>query len=183
MVAAAEQLTRALIAPLLVAYRLRLVAFASVGQLLSLAPGALGVLVRRAWYQATLQSCGSALTVGFGTIIIQPASRIGDNCSFGDYNRIGLVDVGNDFMSAARVSIIGGRHQHEIDRRDIPIRAQPITFDRVTIGEDVWAGAHAAVAADVAPHTVIGIGAVVIDTFDEWSVIAGVPARVIGVRP
>jgi virginiamycin A acetyltransferase len=141
------------------------------------------VWVRRGWYQATLEGCGNALAVGFGTILNQPASRIGDNCSFGDYNRVGLVDVGHDFMSASRVSIMSGRHQHGIDRRDIPIRAQPITLDRVTIGEDVWAGAHAAVAADVAPHTIIGTGAVVIDTFDEWSVIAGVPARVIGVRP
>jgi acetyltransferase-like isoleucine patch superfamily enzyme len=141
------------------------------------------VLVRRGWYQATLPSCGSALIVGFGTIINQPTTRIGDNCSFGEYNRVGLADVGDNFMSANRVVITSGRYQHAIDRRDVPVRDQPATIYRVMIGEDVWAGAHVAIAANVAPHTVIGIGAVVIDTFDEWSIIAGVPARVIRERP
>jgi acetyltransferase-like isoleucine patch superfamily enzyme len=183
IIASAEQLARLLIAPLLVAYRLRLISFPTGGQLLTLVPGALGVLVRRGWYQATLESCGSALTVGFGTIINQSATRIGHNCTFGEYNRVGLADIGDNFLSAGHVCITSGRYQHGIDRRDIPVRAQPTTVVRVAIGEDVWAGQHATIAAPVAPHTVIGIGAVVIDTFDEWAIIAGVPARVVGERP
>jgi virginiamycin A acetyltransferase len=182
-VAAAESLARVAVAPLLVAYRLRLIAFHSVGQLVSLVPGAAGLLVRRAWYRATLAGCGARLRVGFGTVIHSPASHIGDDCHFGEYNRVGLADVGPNFMSGNNVSILGGRRQHAFERRDIPVRAQPWTIRRVKIGEDVWAGVNSTITADVAPHSVIGSGAVVTETFPEWSVLGGVPAKLLRERP
>jgi acetyltransferase-like isoleucine patch superfamily enzyme len=51
------------------------------------------------------------------------------------------------------------------------------------IGNDVWIGAGARVLADVASHSIVGAGAVVVRTFPEWCVLGGVPARVIGERP
>jgi acetyltransferase-like isoleucine patch superfamily enzyme len=183
IVAGGEFVARVLVAPLLLAYRLRLMSFHSAGQILSLVPGAAGLLVRRAWYSATLASCGQRLKVQFGTVIHKAATRVGDDCHFGELNRVGLADIGRSFMSANHVSILSGRRQHGFDRRDTPIVDQHSVLDRVRIGDDVWAGAQATIAADVASHSVVGTGAVVTQAFSEWSVLGGVPAKVLRERP
>ena len=182
-VVTAEGVAFVLLTPMLVAYRVGLLSFYSAGQALSLAPGAAGLLLRRVWYRATLDACGERLAVEFGTVIHKVGSRIGDNCYFGELNRIGLVDIGDNFMSANNVSIMSGRRQHAFDRRDIPVRSQAVAYERIVVGEDVWIGAQATVAADVAAHSIVATGAVVTESFDAWQILGGVPARVLGERP
>jgi virginiamycin A acetyltransferase len=183
-VAAAERVAYLLVAPLFLAHRLKLVSFLTAAQIVSRVPGALGLLIRRAWYGATLAHCGKRLRVMAGTVLADPSTRIADDCHFGMYNHVGLAFIGSHFMSGPHVAIVSGRHGHEFTARDVPIRYQPRTPPGGTsIGEDVWVGANATVAADVAAHTVVGAGAVVTKTFAEWNVIAGNPARVIRERP
>jgi acetyltransferase-like isoleucine patch superfamily enzyme len=181
-VAAAQQLARVMIAPLVLAYRLRLIRYRTAANGLSLIPGGAGILLRRAWYGATLASCGERLKVLFGAVIHQPGSRIGDDCHIGELNRVGLVEIGPNFVSSHNVCIVSGRHQHGHAKSDIPIRDQPETIRRVRIGEDVWVGAGATIGADVASHTVVGMGAAITATFAEWKILGGVPAKVIGER-
>jgi acetyltransferase-like isoleucine patch superfamily enzyme len=183
VVAALERVASLLIAPLLLAHRLRLVSFRAGGQALSLVPGAPGVFLRRAWYGATLLRCGKRLHVDFGTVIAAQDTLIGDNCLLGEWSRVGRAEIGSNFLSGPRICIISGRHIKRFDRRDLPIRQQPVNFGRVRIGEDVWAGAQSTIAADVAAHSIIGAGAVVTKTFPEWSIIAGSPAKVLRERP
>jgi acetyltransferase-like isoleucine patch superfamily enzyme len=172
-----------LIAPLLLAHRLRVLRFRTGSQLLSLVPGAGGLLLRRAWYRSTLAACGERLAVQFGTVIFNPGTRVGDDCNFGEGNRIGLVDVGSNFISSHLVALVSGRRQHGFERRDKPMRFQRGVVQMIRIGDDVWVGAGAVVAADVADHTIVGSGAVVTETFPAWSILGGSPARVLRERP
>jgi virginiamycin A acetyltransferase len=183
LISVAERGAALLVLPLLLAHRAGVLSFYTGGQILSLVPGAVGLLLRRAWYERTLARCGARLAVQFGTVLHKADSTIGDDCYFGENNRIGLVGVGDDFMSANNVSIMSGRRQHAFDRRDIPVRLQPMTYERVTIGADVWIGAQATIAADVREHSVVAAGAVVTATFEPWSILAGVPAKIIAQRP
>lgn len=169
--------------PFVAGWRLHLFTYYTGGQLLGLIPGDVGMLIRRGWYRLTLGSCGEQLTVEFGSVIHKPEARIGNCCYIGENNRIGLVDIGDDFMSANNVSIISGGRPHGFERRDLPIRLQPTRFERVRIGRDVWIGVGAVVSADVAAHSVVGAGAVVTKTFDEWQILGGVPAAPIAERP
>src|SRR4051794_28843536 len=105
-VAAAERVALLLVAPLILANRLRLVSFLTGGQIVSLVPGALGLLVRRAWYGATLAACGKRLRVTFGTVITDPATRIADDCHIGLYNHIGRAEIGSQFMSGPHVCVL-----------------------------------------------------------------------------
>jgi acetyltransferase-like isoleucine patch superfamily enzyme len=182
-VAASERLAWLVVAPLLVAYRLRLVSFETAGQILSLAPGGAGLLVRRAWYRATLADCGKRLKVGFGTVIRDARCRIGDDCALSDHNRVSLADIGPQFTSANYVSIVAGPSRHRFEHRRLPMREQPGPRRRLVIGEDVWVGAQATILADVASHSVVGAGAVVTRTFAEWQILGGVPAKVLRTRP
>ena len=114
----------------------------------------------------------------------------------------GPVTLGDEVSLNARVSIDGGAagvrigagsriatgaaiyafdHQTAPDR---PIRKQPVRSLGVTIGEDVWIGANACVTdgVTIGDHAVVGMGAVVTKDVAPWSIVAGVPARVIGDR-
>src|SRR5204862_1848706 len=128
--------------------RLRLVTYATAGQLLALVPGDLGMLLRRGWYATTLASCGERLTVEFGTVLQAADTRVGNDCYFAEYIRVGLAEIGDDCMASDGVQILSGMHHYGIERH-VPIRLQRGEHRRVRIGNDVWLGTSAIVGADV----------------------------------
>lgn len=75
--------------------------------------------------------------------------------------------------------------EHSFDQTDRPIHAQRQRILPTTIGDDVWIGANAVVVAgvDIAPGTIVSAGAVVTADTKPYSIVGGVPARVIGQRP
>ena len=172
----------AAIAPVLAAYRLGVARFDTVSQMLAFVPGLAGVGIRRAWYGRTLARCGERLVVDFLSAIRTPETRIGSHCYIGRNNWIGLADIGDGLLSGNSVTVHSGAHQHGFARTDIPMRLQPGTLECVHIGDDVWLGAHVVVNADVAPGTIVASGAVVTALHPPFSIIGGVPARVIRSR-
>jgi acetyltransferase-like isoleucine patch superfamily enzyme len=168
--------------PFLAAYRLRIARFDTISQILAFVPGLPGVGVRRAWYGRTLAKCGERLVVDFLSAIRTPETRVGNHCYIGRSNWIGLADIGDGLLSGNGVTVHSGAHQHGFARTDIPMRLQPGRAARVTIGEDVWLGSHVVVNADVAPGTIVASGAVVTSTHPAFSIIGGVPAKVIRSR-
>lgn len=64
------------------------------------------------------------------------------------------------------------------------IKDQPVTSTGIEIGEDVWVGANACITDSViiGNYSVIGMGAVVTRDVAEWSIVGGVPAKVLGDR-
>lgn len=168
--------------PCLLLYRARIVRFDTMSQMLAFVPGIAGVGVRRVWYGWTLARCGERLVVEFLSAIRTPATRIGHHCYIGRNNWIGLADLGDGLLSGNGVTIHSGAHQHGFARTDIPMRLQRGTIDRVTIGEDVWIGSHVVVNADIAPGTIVASGAVVTSVHPPYSIIGGVPAKVIRSR-
>ncbi len=179
----AEAIALVLALPFVAAWRLHLLTYYTAGQILSLIPGDVGMLVRRGWYRLTLASCGERLTVEFGSVLHRPEAEIGDDCYFGENNRVGIAAIGDDFMSAGNVSIHSAGRHHGFDRRDVPMRLQPTEFERVRVGADVWVGTGAVIGADVAAHSIVAAGAVVNKAFGEWQILGGVPAEPIGERP
>jgi virginiamycin A acetyltransferase len=172
---------RLLAAPIVALHRVRLLSFETGGQLLSLVPGRPGLVVRRGWYRMTLEGCGE-VSVGFGSMITDYRSRLGDRCSVGPLCNIGWVDIGDDVLIASHVVVLGGGRQHGITDLERPMRSQPGVTERVTIGSDVWLGTGATVMADVAPHTIVTAGATVTRSFAPYAVLGGVPAQATGSR-
>jgi acetyltransferase-like isoleucine patch superfamily enzyme len=179
----AERVATVLAAPLIVAYKSRLVRYDTAGLLLAYVPGAAGIFLRRAWYLRTLTHCGPGLTVQFGSLLCDARATVGDGVYIGYGCRVAYADIGDAVLVADKVSILSGLAHYGMSRRDIPMRDQPGVHIRLRIGEDVWIGDSAVVGADVADHSVVGSGAVVTRTFEPWQIIGGVPARLIGTRP
>jgi len=91
------------------------------------------------------------------------------------------VFIGSDVRIATGAKIFAFNHGIQAD--DL-IRAQPIRSAGINIGDDVWIGANASVTdgVNVGDHAVVAMGAVVTHDVDDWAIVAGVPARVIGDR-
>ena len=109
-------------------------AFVGWAQAFSLLPGLTGVYLRRAFYRLVLPRCEPDCCLCFGTLFSHPTAEIGRNVYVGIHGCLGDVTLEDDVLLGSHVSVINGGGQHGIDRLDLPIRDQPGTFPRVTIG-------------------------------------------------
>ena len=114
----------------------------------------------------------------------------GSHISIGDRSMIGedsivssadAVTIGNDVMMGPQVLIYTANHGMA---RGIPMREQPSTTAPVRIGNDVWIGARAIIlpGVTIADGSVVAAGAVVTTDVPDYSIVAGVPARVVRQR-
>jgi virginiamycin A acetyltransferase len=156
--------------------------FQGFSQAFALAPGTLGVFLRRAFYRLTILEAGEGCTIGFGTIFATYAVRLGKHVYIGAFCNIADVIIGDDVLIGSNVTLLSGKHQHRFDRLDIPIRQQGGLYQRIAIGEDVWIGNAAVVMADVGAHAIIAAGAVVTKPIPPLAIAGGNPARMIGTR-
>jgi virginiamycin A acetyltransferase len=157
-------------------------AFPGWSQAFALIPGLAGVYLRRAFYRLVLPRCELDCCLCFGTVFSHPTAEIGRNVYVGVYCCLGDITLEDDVLLGSHVSIINGGGQHAIDRLDLPIREQPGTWPRVTIGRDSWIGDRTVVLADVGRHCVIGAGSVVNRPIPDYAIAVGVPARIVRFR-
>ena len=104
---------------------------------------------------------------------------LGRDCSVNVFTAVrGRVEIGDGVRIGAHTSILG--FNHGIDP-DVPVFRQPLTSKGVTIGDDVWVGAHVVVldGVHVGDRAVLAAGAVVTRDVPAGAVVGGNPARVI----
>ena len=91
------------------------------------------------------------------------------------------ITIGNDVLIGAGVHMIAANHR--FDDADTKISEQGHEFSKggITIESDVWIGANAMVLAGVTvgTHSVIGAASVVTRDVPAYSMVAGIPAKVI----
>ena len=87
--------------------------------------------------------------------------------------------LGNDISIAHNTSILSSNHTW--NDTNIAIKYNKEIFSKVTIKNDVWIGCGVRILAGVTINTrsIVAAGAVVNKTFDEKSLIGGVPAKLI----
>lgn len=137
------------------------------------------------WHRR-LASLGHGVVITWDVHIGAPERvSIGDRTSFGAgcyVHGTGGVTVGADVMIAPRVSIWSSNHNYE--RSDVLIANQGVRCAAVVIHDGVWIGYAATILPGVTVErgAVIAAGSVVTRSVEEFAVVAGVPARVIGYR-
>jgi acetyltransferase-like isoleucine patch superfamily enzyme len=112
-------------------------------------------------------------------LVIGSDVGIADGCQL---NAGGEIEIGNGVLIGPCVLIWSQNHAYE--DRDLPIREQGYKWSKVTIEDDVWIGAGAIILTGVrlSRGTVVAAGAVVTRSTDCYSIVAGVPARLLGMR-
>lgn len=110
----------------------------------------------------------------------EPSLNTGANVYIGRNSYLGVwrpISIGDDTLIGAYCYIISGDHQFTAP--DVPIRLQGYKGGPITIGRNVWLGAHVIVLAGVTigDNAVIGAGSVVTSSIPNAEIWAGAPAR------
>lgn len=183
--------------------------FSWVEAFFSFLPGKMGRLIRRYYYRTRLNKSGPHLSIGrfvefsspknisFGNEIYivdgavlradEGAIIVGDKFSVNGNVRIvadcgGKIIIGNSVMIGPNTVIRASNHQFKDATKDIRLQGQ--TGGIITIGDDVWIAANVVILTNVSvgSHSIIAAGAVVTKNVPQYSIVAGVPARVIKKR-
>lgn len=125
-------------------------------------------------------SCGGAQGGGTGFFEIGHHSYIGCNAVIGAGG--GGIRIGNNVLIGQSVNMHS--ESHVIADISKLIREQGILYRGIVVEDNVWIGSKAAILDGVVIGTgsVVGAGAVVTKPVQPYSIVAGVPARVIGTR-
>jgi len=175
----------------------------------SLLPGKIGRLIRRYYFGLRLNKSGPRLSIGrfvefssphnisFGNEIYivdgavlradEGQIIIGNKFALNGNARIvadcgGKIIIGNSVMVGPNTIIRASNHKYESAAIDIWLQGQ--TGETIIIGDDVWIAANVVIlpGVKIGSHSVIAAGAVVTKDVPEYSVVAGIPARVISTR-
>ena len=170
-------------------------------------PTPLGIILRLYAWRLLFKKCGDTrfsahLTIsGLANISIGEKARIGKSCFLRAQN--GSLTLG-DYVAISPCTHLGADHgeihigsyvaigpccvlraaNHNFKRTNVPIMLQGHEYGRIIIEDDVWIGANCVITPNVhiGHGSVIGAGAVVTRDVEAWSIVGGVPARVIGWR-
>lgn len=131
---------------------------------------------------------GEATLVARGVTVLVKSGymRMGGSCSIGEGCYIASVTgitIGDHVLLAGRCYIGGGRYGMALGAG--PMAKQGlVTKGPVVIGDDVWVGAGATVidGVTIGEGAIVAAGAVVAKDVAPYSIVGGVPAKVIGQR-
>ena len=114
-----------------------------------------------------------------GDIVIGDNATISFNCVIFSSN---FVQIGKDIQIAAYSFLNGGTHS--FDRTDIPVLKQERSGRGIILGDNVWLGANAKVldGVSIGRDAIVGAGAVVNKDVPPFSIVGGVPAKIIRSR-
>ncbi len=157
-------------------------AFQGMSQFCSFFPGKLGELFRAAFYRLSFKHTSQRTSIAFLTTFSDPRTHIDEHVSIGAYCNIGWAHIGRDCIISSHVCITSGKNDHSFTDLTIPIRLQEGTGTKVSIGADCWIGANVTIMESVGEGSVIAAGSVVTKPIPPYSIVAGVPAKIIGSR-
>ncbi|MFB2599450.1 acyltransferase [Herbiconiux sp. P17] len=111
--------------------------------------------------------------------------EIGPNSGIGDFAHIGCsggVTIGQNVIIGPYVTFHS--QEHNSDRIDIPIREQGTREDPIVLEDDIWVGSRVTFLAGttIGHGSIVAAGSVVRSSFPAYSVIGGVPARLLKTR-
>lgn len=127
---------------------------------------------------STIQCTGVIRNLGVGL-------TIGDNSAIGAYSFLGAqggITIGKNVIMGPKVSIHAENHRYT--SLDLPIRLQGEDRQGIVIEDDCWIGAGSIILDGIHIGTgcVVAAGSVVTKSIPAFSVVGGVPAKIIKSR-
>ena len=160
---------------------------AYVEQIIRNIPLRFGLILRERWYRRLFKKAGKQINIMPGAYIIHPGKvECHDNIFIGINNYIqaagGLI-MGSDVVLGPYTKIWTQNHVYQ--DFDTPVWQQGYDYKPVIIGSDVWLGANVFVmpGAKIGDKCIVSANSVLGGKeYPENSILAGYPARKIGVR-
>ena len=148
-----------------------------IGRGYDIAPVLRGVILgnnvkvgRNAWFDISRYTKGAKIIIGDGT-------QIGRNVMISSSKKI---TIGKKCLLSYNVSILD--HDHNVyDVERSPLDSGITEGREIAIGDDCFIGAHSFIlkGVNLGRHCVVGANSVVNESFPDYSVVAGNPARLI----
>ena len=149
-------------------------------------PGLTGMTLRWLFYRMIFKRLQSFCLIYSGVYFTHTYGiKIGRSFSINSGAIIdgrGGVSMGDYVMVGPNVVIVSS--DHDIQEIETPMVMRNHILAPVVIGNDVWIGANAVINSGVkiGSGAVIAAGAVVTSNVDDYKIVGGVPARIIGDR-
>tara|TARA_A100001234_G_C12575214_1_gene363606 strand:- start:228 stop:809 length:582 start_codon:yes stop_codon:yes gene_type:complete len=173
-------------------------------------PGRLGYFLRSFYYKKRLSQSfkknrfESGFTVEYPkNIVLGSHSYFGFNCKLfaSEFSKIkigfkasfnsnvminargkGKILIGNNVLIGPNVVLRSCNHEFELTTK--PMIEQGMTEGKIIIHDDVWIGSNAVILpnCEIGKGVIVGAGAVVTSNVDSYSIVGGVPAKLIKKR-
>ena len=126
----------------------------------------------------TIECTGSLKALGDG---LKVGNRVGLG-THGFFGCAGGVEIGDDTIFGNFVSLHSENHNYH--DKNIPIRLQGVTRKGIKIGKDCWIGSKATIldGSIIGDGCIVAAGAVVRGVIPPYSIVGGVPAKIIKSR-
>lgn len=157
-----------------------------LGWLVRSLPGLFGMIIRWSVYRLLFGNLKSFCTIYPGVYFTHTYGiRVGKAFSPNTGAMIdgrGGVSIGDNVMVGPYSVIVSSNHAFK--QVGAPMASLDHVMAPVVIGNDVWIGAHAVVTGGtkIGNGVVVSAGAIVTQDVDDYQIVGGVPARVIGKR-
>lgn len=144
------------------------------------------ILIRYICLKNICKSCGENVAVFSGVYILNPENlEIGNNVSIHPMSYIdatGGIQIGNDVSIAHSTTIMSTEHIYS--DININIKDQGCKSMTTIIEDNVWIGAGSRILAGtrISKGSIIAAGAVVKNEVEEFSIVGGVPAKLLKKR-
>lgn len=138
--------------------------------------------IKRVCAKMMFDKCGTKVDIG-RHVSFSAKISLGDRSSIGDNTYInGELRIGKDVMMSPNCAFIAANHNYK--RTDIPMNKQGGTKSPIIIEDDVWIGYGVIITAGVhvGQGAILAAGAVITKDVEPYTIVGGVPARVIGTR-
>lgn len=128
-----------------------------------------------------IKSCGDNVKIGTNVQILGwEKLTIGSNVSIHSNCYIdanGIIEIGDNVSIAHNTTVLSTNHGWI--NNSLPIKYNPVIFEKVTISNDVWVGCGCRILAGVkiGSRSVIAAGAVVNKNVESNIIVGGVPAK------
>ena len=108
--------------------------------------------------------------------------KIGNNVGMNHHCFIGVrgrIVIGDNVIFGPGVKIFSENHNY--NRLDVPIKNQGVTKKKTIIGNDIWIGADVIIlpGVNIGDGSVLAAGCIVTKDIPSFSVVAGIPAKII----
>lgn len=177
--------------------------------ILSSIPTEIGIRLRYLAYRPLFKRVDGRFSIDSGVTILGFENIIlGKNVTFMKSSYIyahdgGILNIGDDFTINSNSQlgasfgkiVIGNRcaiasncvlraSNHNFENSNIPFRNQGHTYGQIIIEDDIWISSNCVITANtkIGKSSIIGAGAVVTKDVEAYSVMGGVPAKLIRKR-
>jgi acetyltransferase-like isoleucine patch superfamily enzyme len=158
--------------------------------LFSIVPLTIGNYTRKILYKLVLKKCGKNFKTGIRIKIQEPSNiSLGNNVELNygvwiaaNKHKKGSIKIGDNVLIGPYTILHSGNHIFK--NPNISINKQGFEFDEIVIKDDVWIAARCTILSGVTigEGSVIAAGSVITKDIPPFSVVAGVPGKIISKR-